>query len=109
MRPRVRLDMPGIGKDEEAAGNALSAFEQRQGMSENVVAVLGGKQRQADRHSQRCLEVERESRGDGGVEDVAGRRLEVGAVERALFGIEAAPIQHGRDPSNAISPGSSES
>ena len=109
MRPRVRLDMPGIGEDEETAGDALSAFEQRQGMGENVVAILGGKQRQADRHGERRLEVERESGGDGGVEDVAGRRLEVGAVERALFGIEAAPIQHGPGPSNAISPGSSES
>src|SRR5262245_58011982 len=104
MRLRLAVDASGIGEDEETAGNALSAFEQRQGVGENVVAVFGSEQCQADRHRKRGLEVERESGSDGGVEDVARRWLETGAIEGALFGIEAAPIQHGLDPPNAISP-----
>jgi hypothetical protein len=54
----MRLNMSSIGKDEQAAGDPLGAFEQRQGMRQNIVAVLGGEQRQADRHGERRLEIE---------------------------------------------------
>ena len=102
MRPRARLDMAGVGKDDEAAGDALGPLQQRQRVRENVVAVLGGEERQTDRHGERGLEVEREGRSDRRVEDVARRWLKIGAVERSLFGIEAAPIQHERGPAGGI-------
>ena len=104
MWPGARLDMAGVGEDDEAAGDALGAFQQRQRMRENVVAVLGGEERQTDRHGERGLEVEREGRGDRRIKDIARRRLKIGAVERSLFGIEAAPIQHGRDLAGGIWP-----
>ena len=96
--------MAGVGEDDEAAGDALGAFQECQGVRKDVVAILGGEQRQTDRHGERGLEVEREGRGDRRVEDIARRRLKIGAVERSLFGIEAAPIQHGRDPAGGIWP-----
>ena len=104
MRSRMRLDVPGIGEDKETAGDALGTLEQCQRMSENVVPVLGSEERQTDRDGERGLEVEREGRGDRRIKDLARRRLKLGAVERSLFGIEAAPIQHGRDLAGGIWP-----
>lgn len=104
MWPGARLDMAGVGEDDEAAGDALGAFQQRQRMRENVITVLSREERQTDRHGERGLEVERKGRGDRRVEDIARRRLKISAVERSLFGIEAAPIQHGPDPAGGIWP-----
>ena len=78
------------------------AFQERR-VRKDVPPPSGGEQRQTDRHGERGLEVEREGRGDRRVEDAVQPRLEIGA-EGPLFGIETAPIQHGRDPAGAIWP-----
>ena len=104
MRTRAGLDVAGVGEDDEPTGDPLRAFQQGQGMGEDIVAIFGGEEGQADRHGERGLEVEGVGRGDRRVEDIAGGRLKIGAVEHALLGIEAASIQHGQDPAGETWP-----
>ena len=49
----VRLDVAGVREDDESAGDALGALQQRQGLREDVVAIFGGEERQTDRHGER--------------------------------------------------------
>ncbi|WP_371930203.1 exonuclease SbcCD subunit D [Bradyrhizobium sp. CCGUVB1N3] len=111
-----RLEEIVVERDVDALVIAGDVFDSQNPSGEaqqlfynTLVRLSRAHPRMANRHGERRLEVKREGGSDGSVEDVASRRLQVGAVEGALFGIEAAPIQHRPDPADAISLGSSES
>ncbi len=73
--------MPCIGIDDEASSDPLGAFEQRQRVGKNVVTIFSREQGEADGCGERGFEIERESRRDRSVEDIARRGLKAVAVE----------------------------
>ena len=101
MRAALSMKMPCIGIDDEASGDPFGAFEQRQRVGENVVSIFSREQGEADGCGEHGFEIERESRRDGSVEDIARRGLKAVAVENAGFRIERRFIQHWQDPAGA--------
>lgn len=101
MRAALSMKMPCIGIDDEASGDPFGAFEQRQRVGENVVSIFSREQGETDGCGERGFEIERESRRDRSVEDIARRGLKAVAVENAGFRIERYSIQHWQDPAGA--------
>src|SRR3546814_10956794 len=85
MSAALSMKMPCIGIDDEASSDPFGAFEQRQRVGENVVAMFSREQGEADGCGERGFEIERESRRDRSVEDIARRGLKAVAVENAGF------------------------
>lgn len=101
MRAALSMKMSCIGINDEAPCDPFGAFEQRQRVGENVISIFSREQGETDGCGECRFEIERESRRDRSVEDVARRGLKAVAVENAGFWIERRSIQHWQDPASA--------